>query len=162
MPDEPQSAGGRPPGSKNKKQPLKVADIALEINLGDFAKTKAKYGRSFTPKLACRIIEHMRKVGGEEASVPQELQDYANTKRPGRAINGPMTAPQKGEVRPYTVSAQRRIGLSTETIDGESGKKVYTYFGDEVMITSKKKPGEEIFIVEQEGSIIISKEPLGA
>lgn len=150
---------GRPRGSKNKRAPLKVGDIALEIGFKGFEKVKEKHGRAFTPKLACRVIEHMRKVGGGEEEIPKELQEFANRKRPGRAISGPMTAAKSGDVRPYTVSAQGRIGLSVDTIGGESGKQVYAGFDDEIIVISKRKLGEDLFITKIDGSIVITREP---
>jgi hypothetical protein len=150
---------GRPHGSKNKRAPLKVGEIALEIGFKGFDKVKEKYGRSFTPKLACRVIEHMQKVGDGEEEIPSALQEFANKKRPGRTISGPMTAAKPGDSRPYTVSSQGRIGLSVDTIGGEHGKQVHAAFDEEIIFISKRQRDKDLFITKIEGGLVITFEP---
>ena len=147
---------GRPHGSKNKRAPMKVGDIALEIGFKGFESVMDGYGRSFTPKLACRVIDHMRKVGGTDAEIPSELQEFANKKRPGRTISGPMTAAKPGDTRPYTVSSQGRIGLSVDTIGGERGKQVHAGFNEEMIIISKRRLGVDLFMTKIDGGYVIT------
>lgn len=149
---------GRPKGSANKRPPMKVSDLTIEINTLGFEKVRDKYGRSFTPKIACRVIDYMKKILGDEAVVPESLSEFAAKKRPGRAISGPMTAPKTGESRPYQVSEQGRIGISVETIRGEPGKQVFSTFNEMAIVVTKEKPGEGVFVVPVDGGILITSE----
>jgi len=134
---------GRPPGSSNKKPVLKVADVTLEVNLNGLSATRLKYGSAFTPKLACRIIDHLLKIVGPDAVIPDDLTEFAAKKRPGRKINGPMTPPKEGEWRPYTVSQQGRIGSPVEILGARTGQVVWTRFTSKRLITQTTPPTKE-------------------
>ena len=122
---------------KNKADYLDNRDLALRIIADGFKAVKKDIGDRLDPVRASKLMALLKdEYGFKDGKIDKELRDLAAEKRRGH-FGGPVTPPEDGEEREYTVGSNGRIGTPVKLLGKKPGDKVRVLYGAKQIVIRK-------------------------